>query len=180
MGEAMDGVTIGCAARRAVLAGLTSAGVVALAGCGGDGKSSDYAGGNYDTSTSSANPQFSSSPASAQASSAPPAAPPPASPAPGGGAQAANLVKTSAVPVGGGVLASGLLVVQPQAGVFKAYDATCPHAGVTVDPPQSGVFTCPGHNSKFKVADGSRISGPAARGLKTVAVKVANGWVVKA
>jgi Rieske Fe-S protein len=175
MGEAIDGVTIGCAARRAVLAGLTSAGVAVLAGCGGDDKSSDYAGGNYDTSKSSATPEWSSAPPSAEASSAPPAGP-----APGGGAQAANLVKTSAVPVGGGVLASGLLVVQPQAGVFKAYDATCPHAGVTVDPPSNGTFTCPGHYSKFKVADGSRISGPATRGLKTVAVKVTSGWVVKA
>jgi nitrite reductase/ring-hydroxylating ferredoxin subunit len=84
--------------------------------------------------------------------------------------------------VGGGVLAGDYLVVQPVKGTFKAFDAKCPHQGVTVDPPLSGsaYLNCPGHNSKFKIADGSRISGPANRGLRQVAVKLKGSFVILA
>jgi nitrite reductase/ring-hydroxylating ferredoxin subunit len=80
------------------------------------------------------------------------------------------------------VLVGNYLIAQPQRGVFKAFDATCPHQGVTVDAPigSNDHFICPGHNSKFRLADGSLISGPAPRGLKPVAVKVSNGYVVEA
>jgi nitrite reductase/ring-hydroxylating ferredoxin subunit len=185
MAEATDGTpVIGCAARRAILAGLASAGVVTLAGCAG--YSAKPAAGAYNTEESGAPPAGAqpSGPANGGgggAAQSPGAAKPsqkapPASQAAGAG----SLVQVARVPVGGGVKAGNVLVVQPQQGVFRAYDTTCPHAGVAVGAPSGGVITCPAHDSKFKVNDGSRISGPAARGLKQVAVKVQNGFVVRA
>jgi nitrite reductase/ring-hydroxylating ferredoxin subunit len=189
MAEADGGVPmIGCAARRAVLAGLASAGAVALAGCGTSGTPSTPTAGGYNTNDTptpqqSGNGQPTESGAGggtgtgqSPATGAKPSSKPPAA----GGGTAAGLVKTDKVPVGGGVRAGNLMVVQPQQGVFRAFETTCPHAGVAVGVPAGGVITCPAHDSKFKVNDGARISGPAARGLKQVAVKVQNGVVVRA
>jgi nitrite reductase/ring-hydroxylating ferredoxin subunit len=163
-----------CAVRRAVLLGFAVSGAALLVGCGDDaGDPSSQAGGAGQTSASP---------------SSPPSTEPSLEPFPGaddggnGDGNATGLVKTDEVPVGGAVLAGDYLVAQPQRGVFKAFDATCPHQGITVDPPigTNDYFMCPGHNSKFRLSDGSRISGPAPRGLKPVAVTVRNGYVVEA
>jgi nitrite reductase/ring-hydroxylating ferredoxin subunit len=92
----------------------------------------------------------------------------------------AVLAPTTDVPVGGGIIVAGVLVVQPAAGVFKAFDASCPHRGVLVGPPQNGISTCPAHHSTFAIADGSRLSGPATRGLTEIAVSVRGNDVVRA
>src|SRR5690349_6146532 len=65
--------------------------------------------------------------------------PPTAAALPDGG-----LAKVTDVPVGGGVLSSdGVLVLQLKAGQFTAYEASCPHEGILVSPPDSsGVITC--------------------------------------
>jgi nitrite reductase/ring-hydroxylating ferredoxin subunit len=97
-------------------------------------------------------------------------------PPPGAGPLAA----TADVPVGGGVVVNGVLIVQPKSGTFKAYNAACPHQGVQVGAPKKGVITCPGHNSQFKADDGSRISGPASRGLTEIAVAVQGADIVRA
>jgi nitrite reductase/ring-hydroxylating ferredoxin subunit len=166
-----------CVARRALLAGLSGAGVVTLTGCGGDpaGSPGDQAAGR----SSAAAPG--SSAASAGPSPTPSYAPWPGGDGSGDG-PGGGLVKTADVPVGGAVRVDNLLIAQPQKGVFKAFDATCPHQGFRVDTPIDGTdyFNCPGHNSKFRLADGSLISGPAPRGLRQVAVKVRDGYVVGA
>jgi nitrite reductase/ring-hydroxylating ferredoxin subunit len=156
-----------------VLFGLVATGGVIVTGCGG-GEDDGAVDGN-------AAPQR-------PAPSATPLAEESYEPFPGAddgggtGDDGTGLVKSGDVPVGGAVLAGEYLIAQPQRGVFKAFDATCPHQGVTVDPPigTNDYFMCPGHNSKFRLADGSRISGPAPRGLKPVAVRVKNGYVVEA
>jgi Rieske Fe-S protein len=168
----------GCAARRAVLLGLTTAGVVTLAGCN---KADDPYAAQADTAGVNGPgvaEQSGGSPSAQPSGSAEPSG----EPFPSGQGGAAGLVRTSDVPVGGAVLVAEMLVAQPQRGVFKAYSAVCPHQGVTVDPPANGAnfFMCPGHNSKFKVADGAKISGPTPRGLSVVAVKVKDGYVVRA
>jgi nitrite reductase/ring-hydroxylating ferredoxin subunit len=119
---------------------------------------------------------------SAHASSSSPTAPsaPPSAPASASTAAADALVTTDKVPVGGGVVVDGMLVVQPSAGTFKAYDAACPHKGVQVAAPSGGVSTCPAHKSVFKIEDGSRVSGPATRGLTEIPIKVVNGSLVRA
>ncbi|MEH1165192.1 Rieske (2Fe-2S) protein, partial [Micromonospora sp. CPCC 205539] len=95
-------------------------------------------------------------------------------------AAGAVLAQTGDVPVGGGAVANGLLVVQPQAGTFKAYDATCPHQGVRVGAPRDGVITCPAHGSTFAVDDGARLGGPAPTGLTEVPIRVDGTDIIKA
>ncbi|HSK57732.1 MAG TPA: Rieske (2Fe-2S) protein [Actinomycetospora sp.] len=95
----------------------------------------------------------------------------------GGGAG----VPLAEVPVGGGtILTVGertVLVVQPTAGTVKAFDASCPHQGTTVDPPQGGVITCPNHLSQFDAATGAVRKGPADTGLTEVPARVVDGVV---
>jgi nitrite reductase/ring-hydroxylating ferredoxin subunit len=92
----------------------------------------------------------------------------------------AVLATTKDVPVGGGIVVAGVLVVQPASGTFKAFDAACPHRGVRVGPPKGGISTCPAHHSTFAIADGSRLSGPATRGLTEIAVVVREENIVLA
>ncbi|WLS44333.1 Rieske (2Fe-2S) protein [Micromonospora profundi] len=91
----------------------------------------------------------------------------------------AVLASTGDVPVGGGTLVGGVLVVQPEAGTFTAYDATCPHQGVRVGAPRDGVITCPAHNSTFAVGDGARLGGPATTGLTEVPIRVDGTNIVR-
>ncbi|MCD2197841.1 Rieske (2Fe-2S) protein [Actinomycetospora endophytica] len=87
----------------------------------------------------------------------------------------------SQIPVGSGTVVQGpngpVLLEQPTAGVIKAYDATCPHQGVTVDPPVDGTITCPGHGSQFDATTGALKKGPAATGLTPISTRVVNGAV---
>jgi nitrite reductase/ring-hydroxylating ferredoxin subunit len=92
----------------------------------------------------------------------------------------AVLAATTEVPLGGGIIVAGVLVVQPVSGTFKAFDAACPHRGVRVGPPKDGISTCPAHHSTFAIADGSRLSGPATQGLTEIAVSVREKNIVRA
>lgn len=130
--------------RRSVLAGACVACTAAVAGCAGYG----------------------SGPA------APPPPPPP--PAAGGAGGGAALVSTADVPVGGGVIlaAQKVVVTQPTAGTFKAFDSTCTHQGCTVNEVAGGTINCPCHGSRFRVADGSVAGGPAPTPLPAKQIKV--------
>jgi cytochrome b6-f complex iron-sulfur subunit len=90
-------------------------------------------------------------------------------------------VPLAQVPVGGGKIVTVgervVLVVQPAPGTVKAFDASCPHQGTTVDPPQGGVITCPNHLSQFDAATGAVRKGPADQGLTEVPVRVVDGTV---
>ncbi len=89
-------------------------------------------------------------------------------------------VKTSDVPVGGGVIetATGVVVVQPTSGEFKAYSSVCPHQGCSVDGIAGGLITCPCHGSRFKVSDGSVVNGPATQGLTVLPSQLQGSEVV--
>lgn len=91
-------------------------------------------------------------------------------------------MKLAEVPVGGGVVAPGPVLVLRTAGEqVTAYDAICPHASITIGlPDANGVITCPGHGGHFRASDGARVDGPAPRGLRTIAVAVREGYVVRA
>lgn len=88
------------------------------------------------------------------------------------------------VPVGGGVVVDGptgpLLLVQEKAGTVDGYDARCPHAGTTVNPPANGVIECPAHGSEFDPRNGDLERGPAKTGLKPIKVTVSGSRVVLA
>ncbi|WP_018333637.1 Rieske (2Fe-2S) protein [Actinomycetospora chiangmaiensis] len=94
---------------------------------------------------------------------------------------AASGTPVAQVPVGGGLVVNGpkgpVVLTQPRAGVIKAFDATCPHQGTTVDPPEGGTITCPNHGSQFDATSGALKKGPAQSGLTPVATTVVNGQV---
>jgi Rieske Fe-S protein len=133
-------------ARRAVVAGTGVLAVsAALAACGSTGNA-----------------------APSSEASLTPAAPP--EPAPGGPPAAPageRLTSTGDIPVGGGaVFASQKVVVtQPVPGTFKAFSAICTHQGCTVNKVANGTIDCPCHGSRYAIADGSVVQGPAPRPL---------------
>jgi Rieske Fe-S protein len=95
-----------------------------------------------------------------------------------GGAAGRALVRTAAVPVGGGVVVDGKYVVtQPRQGEFKAFSAICTHAGCVVNSVSSGTINCPCHGSRFSIADGSVAGGPAPSGLPAQTVTVSGDSV---
>lgn len=95
-----------------------------------------------------------------------------------------GLAALADVPVGGGLVVDGpdgpLLLVQETEGSVTGYDASCPHAGTTVNPPAEGTIICPNHGSQFDPATGEVTRGPAQTGLSSVAVAVDGDQVVLA
>ncbi|MER5320133.1 Rieske (2Fe-2S) protein [Streptosporangium roseum] len=141
--------------RRAVMLGAGGAGMAAvLTACSGYG----------DPAADSA------SVAAAPASSAPAAGSTPDSGAAGSGA----LTKTADIPEGGGKVFKDqkVVVTQPAAGQFKAFTSVCPHQGCDVATVSGGTINCPCHGSKFKIADGSVVNGPANKPLAEKTIKV--------
>ena len=139
--------------RRSVLAGIGAVGAAAvLAGCGG---SSDKGGG-----TGAQPPAGGASATSDDSGST--------------GGDSGDTIKTSEIPVGGGKIfdTANIVVTQPTAGDFKAFSATCTHAGCQVAAVQGGTIHCPCHGSQYSIVDGSVKVGPATRPLpaKTVSV----------
>jgi nitrite reductase/ring-hydroxylating ferredoxin subunit len=148
-----------CVGRRAVLTGIGAVGLTGfLAACGNDDTSATPSTGAAGTLAPSAGAATTES--SAGASGA--------------------LTAAADVPVGGGAVVNGVLIVQPESGTFKAFNAACPHQGVQLGAPQNDVITCPAHHSKFKADDGSLISGPATHGLTEIAVTVQGADIVRA
>ena len=120
-------------------------------------------------------------PASGQSSSPQPASGQSSSPQPASG-QPPSLALTSDVPVGGGkILADKKIVItQPRAGSFEAFTAVCTHQGCTVSSVSGGTVNCPCHGSKFSIANGSVVTGPAASALAPVSIKVQGTSIVQA
>lgn len=140
--------------RRVLLAGAgaVSASVV-LAACGGDAESTDNGGG----SPTSGGPVVSPS-------------------ADAGGDRAASpLARTTDIPLGGGrvLVSQGVVITQPTAGVFKAFDPICTHQRCPVANVDGGTINCTCHGSKFSIEDGSpKPDQPAKLPLKEKPIKV--------
>ncbi|GGR82374.1 iron-sulfur protein [Micromonospora fulviviridis] len=144
----------GTQTRRALLAGAGAVGAaVVLAGCGGDDESGT-------------------------------GAPAPTSGGPGatgaGDAEGGNrdstgpLARTTDIPVGGGAVfaSKGVVITQPEAGQFKAFDPICTHQGCPVSNVDGGTINCTCHNSRFSITDGSVKQGPATKPLAPKNIKV--------
>ena len=86
------------------------------------------------------------------------------------------------IPVGGGkvVSAKQIVITQPTAGTFKAFTAVCTHQGCTVATVAGGTIDCPCHGSKFSVANGSVVNGPAISPLTPVSIKVQGTSIIQA
>ncbi|HEY0998018.1 MAG TPA: Rieske (2Fe-2S) protein [Streptosporangiaceae bacterium] len=119
--------------------------------------------------------------ASGQPASPQPAPGPSSSPQPAAG-QLPSLALTSDVPAGGGkILADKKIVItQPRAGSFEAFTAVCTHQGCTVSSVSGGTINCPCHGSKFSIANGSVVTGPAPSALAPVSIKIQGTAIVQA
>ena len=119
-------------------------------------------------------------PASDQTGSGQTGSGPSSSPQPASG-QPPSLALTSDVPVGGGkILADKKIVItQPRAGSFEAFTAICTHQGCTVSSVSGGTVNCPCHGSKFSIANGSVVTGPAPSALAPVSIKVQGTSIVQ-
>jgi Rieske Fe-S protein len=84
------------------------------------------------------------------------------------------------VPVGGGkvFMSQKVVVTQPMKGVFHAFSAVCTHVGCVCNQVASGTINCPCHGSKFKIADGSVVTGPAPAPLPPRTISVTNGKIM--
>lgn len=181
--------------RRTLLACTGAACAAALAGCArGSSSSGGMAASQPAQGNSAATPAAWASraeegldqailgqPASGHPGSGQPASGHPASPQPASG-QPPSLALTSDVPVGGGkILADKKIVItQPRAGSFEAFTAVCTHQGCTVSSVSGGTINCPCHGSKFSIANGSVMHGPAASPLAPVSIKVQGTSIVQA
>ena len=138
--------------RRGVLRGAAVSGVAlpVLAACGGG-----------DTGTGASAPETSS----------------------GGVAAGGATVATTDVPVGGGTIVKDaeenvFVVTQPAEGEFKAFSGICTHQKCPVTEVAGDEIVCNCHGSRYAVADGSVVQGPAPAPLAEVTATVEGDQVV--
>jgi Rieske Fe-S protein len=83
------------------------------------------------------------------------------------------VAKAADVPKGGGkVLEKEKVVLTRDAGgQLRGFTAVCTHAGCIVASVAGGTINCPCHGSKFDVATGQPVAGPAKAPLKAVTVR---------
>jgi Rieske Fe-S protein len=123
----------------------------------------------------------------AQSSSAPAAAGGSSGAAGGSSGAAASsgpavLASTTEIPVGGGKILTDkkIVITEPQSGTFKAFTAVCTHQGCIVNSVSGGTINCPCHGSKFSIANGSVVNGPAPSPLAPVNIEVQGTSIVQA
>lgn len=83
----------------------------------------------------------------------------------GGGAPGEVRVAVADVPEGGGLVRAEVVVTQPEAGEYRAFDARCPHQGCSVSEVTTKAIICPCHGSEFDPESGEMTKGPATEGL---------------
>ncbi len=81
------------------------------------------------------------------------------------------------VPVGGGLIKSGVVVTRPSGDAVHAFSSRCTHLGCTVNKVHSGKIFCPCHGSVFDASTGAVVDGPAPSPLPKIDVTVQNGKV---
>ena len=84
---------------------------------------------------------------------------------------------TSEVPVGGGTKFAvdktlTVLVTQTKAGNYKAFSATCTHAGCIVSGVEDNEIACNCHGARFDPESGMPIAGPAKSALGKIVLDI--------
>ena len=101
-------------------------------------------------------------------------------PSAAGGSTAPVLAPTSDIPVGGGTVFPEyrLVVTQPAAGDLRAFTAICTHDGCMLTAVTDATIRCPCHGSRFAIADGTVVNGPAARALTPRPIRVQGDSII--
>ncbi|CAN5116928.1 MAG: Rieske (2Fe-2S) protein [Nocardioides sp.] len=88
---------------------------------------------------------------------------------PPGEVETTPVAEVADVPVGGGVVLGpeNLVITQPVAGQFKAFSATCTHAGCQLASVTDRI-NCGCHGSTFALADGANTAGPNGSAAGTI------------
>ncbi|MBB4932455.1 Rieske Fe-S protein [Lipingzhangella halophila] len=83
------------------------------------------------------------------------------------------IAQTGDVPVGGGlvIMDAKLVLTQPEDGTFNAYTAVCTHSGCTIQQVTTQI-ECLCHGSRFDIATGEVLHGPATEPLESFDVTV--------
>ncbi|WP_424214349.1 Rieske (2Fe-2S) protein [Streptomyces sp. BI20] len=91
-----------------------------------------------------------------------------------------DLGPASEIPVGGAKLyrEDKLVVTRPEEGRYQAFSAQCTHAGCVLDKIVEKQGNCPCHGSRFDLATGKPVAGPATDPLPEVPVKVQGGTLI--
>lgn len=89
------------------------------------------------------------------------------------------VIRTSAVPVGGGVVVVDrrVVVTQPRAGRFRVFTAICTHQGCTVSHVADRKIACACHGSRFAIGTGEVVRGPATQPLARKSFVIRRGRV---
>jgi nitrite reductase/ring-hydroxylating ferredoxin subunit len=92
-----------------------------------------------------------------------------------------SVARTGEIPVGGGrVLPHARVVItQPAEGEFRAFSMVCTHDACELDDVSGGTINCPCHGSRFAIADGSVVQGPARSGLGRERIAVQGDCIVR-
>jgi len=99
----------------------------------------------------------------------------------GGGGGAEVLAKTTDIKVGGAVfLNDGIVITQPTAGDFHAFNRTCTHQGCLVTDIRDGEIHCGCHGSLYDMTTGQNVGGPAPSPLAVVAISVKGTNITRA
>jgi thiosulfate dehydrogenase (quinone) large subunit len=92
-----------------------------------------------------------------------------------------HLVAAGALPVGHAITfvddsGGGAFLVHANDGAFRAFSATCTHAGCTVSL-SGGQFVCPCHGGRYNAETGAVIAGPPPSPLPQLPIRVIRGDV---
>ena len=84
------------------------------------------------------------------------------------------------IAVGGGKIfdAERIVVTQPARGLYRAFSAVCTHVGCLLNVVADGTIDCPCHGSRFSIANGAVVTGPARRALPGKRITVIRGIIV--
>jgi Rieske Fe-S protein len=71
-----------------------------------------------------------------------------------------------------------VVVTQPSRGQFRAFSAVCTHVGCVLDEVAGGTIDCPCHGSKFRITNGTVVTGPASRPLPKKQIAITDGRIM--